>query len=128
MVYHTDSYIEELNKYEQELKKGGDARADTTALGRFAGRVAGEVGEGLIDFGSVIYGDEFAVQASSLFKKAEDFLPPSYVRAIKEGFDPYHPDTTGGDIEYVAGYLGSLLVPTTVAITAAIPPKVFTLI
>jgi len=114
--YHPDSYIEELNKYEQELKKGGDARADTTALGRFAGRVAGEVGEGLIDFGSVIYGDEFAVQASSLFKKAEDFLPPSYVRAIKEGFDPYHPDTTGGDIEYVAGYLGSLLVPTTTVI------------
>jgi|TARA_R110000824_G_scaffold337326_2_gene523826 hypothetical protein len=128
--FQPESYLEEVEKFKQSLENGDiiDASGRTTswgdvldpdsntAIGRFLGRTAGEVAEGVGDFGSMLLPEGWVNILSGLTNSIERELHPDVVRFIKDTFDPYHPSTTGGDVEYVGGHIASILAGGGVAI------------
>ena len=112
-----DSYKEELIKAQEELDAGGDLIPDRTAVGRVAGRAIGETFEGVTDFAGMLGRSLGAGNLVESVSNAAEFVaenvPPEVAELFRSTFDPAHPEDIGGSIEYVAGHVGSFLIPGT---------------
>ena len=115
-----DSYKEELIKAQEELDAGGDLVPDRTAVGRVAGRAIGETFEGVTDFagmlGRSLGAGNLVDSVSNAAELVSENAPPEVAELFRSTFDPAHPEDIGGSIEYVAGHVGSFLIPGTGAI------------
>jgi hypothetical protein len=112
------AYVEYLG----ELEKGRtDFRPeDSSVLGRFVGRAAGEVAEGVEDVGQFLTGKSFQAYLEEEARKIYgDEVTDDFIKQAQEYLDPYHGDSTLGTIEDIGGQVASFFVPFTGVVKGA---------
>tara|TARA_R110002012_G_scaffold30614_1_gene92509 strand:- start:270 stop:4052 length:3783 start_codon:yes stop_codon:yes gene_type:complete len=103
------SFEQEFNKYKEAVSKGEQITPTTTSFGRAAGRAIGETISGIADFSADIGFEGL----QDLIQDSKDAIPDKVESYLIDTFDPYHGDDALGTAEYVAGHIGSILIPYT---------------
>ena len=90
-----------------------DFRAETTAVGRIAGRMAGEIGRGVVDFGQLVLPENVEKAVGDAAESLGEYIPESVKELSSEIFDPYHGSGLQAGGEEIIGTIGAIIVPGT---------------
>ena len=106
-------FDEAYKSYVTEYQGGRrDFRPKSTMLGRFAGRVAGEVVEGAEGLTQLVGGVSLKEGAKNLSNAVFGHQLSDKIEEDLESYlDPYHGDDTLADVENIGGQIASFFVP-----------------
>ena len=118
--YNVSSLDELTPEGREEFQIELDDNIQTGFFGsRIVGRAIGDTVRGIVELGDVLADTTKTGQEITdvIAKKADEFsdeyLPESFKEAIGTVFDPYHSNSTAGDIEDMTGQLAGILIPAT---------------
>ena len=102
---------------ENQITLGSDS--PLSRFSRTITRVVGDTARGMVELGDTLAdttktGQEITdVIAKKADEFSDEFIPESFSKAMSAVFDPYHGDSTAGDIEKMTGQIAGVLIPAT---------------
>jgi hypothetical protein len=110
--FSLEEFQEAARRQEQAEAAGEtDFRPETTAVGRIAGRMAGEIGRGAVDFGKLVLPEDVQGAVSEAADMAGEYIPEAVKEMSGEIFDPYHGSGLQAGGEEIIGTIGAFIVP-----------------